>query len=292
MKDIIEYLQNLLKAKYLGEYPSGHMRAQILRFQLLDDSKKVIAKIAEKSNLEASKDIEANLIGYNQIKAIGGKDILSSYLREVVTDDAKVLIMNDFGPSIKNNNSGLVGAKLLWENFRNIIISTRQEIPVKADTLPLFVSEVLSFIEEFAGKGKTDLVDLIRHTNLSDNYGRPALMLLDFTPDNLFLTNEGLSFIDLWKQDGYLGHPAVSIGQFLTLTRIYNLLDNKEIADFLRLSCLEELPNLLACSVSSIEKSLRLGSTLQLILSAYVRQESDPTTAQSFRDEARRMWTT
>jgi hypothetical protein len=52
-----------------------------------------------------------------------------------------------------------------------------------------------------------------------------AIMLLDCTPDNVFVDARRLSCIDPWEQATYLGHPAVSIGQFVTLARDVYALD-------------------------------------------------------------------
>ncbi|MFA5886370.1 MAG: hypothetical protein WC863_01165 [Patescibacteria group bacterium] len=290
MKDTIEYLQDLLKAVYIGEYSPGHMGAKILRFQPLDNSSKLIVKLAENNNQEVIYDIESNLIGYNNVKLIGGEGILPLGLQELSIKGAKALMMADLGLSMHSNDQGILGARLLWSRFKNLIVSTRRETLVNTNSRPLFIDEVLSFIERFTDVSESKLLDIIRRIDLSDNYGQPALMLLDFTPDNLFLTGEGLSFIDPWKQKNYLGHPALSFGQFFTLARIYNLSDNEEIASFLRLACLTELPGLLGCSASSVDYAIRLGATLQLTLSAYVRRESDPPLAEIFRQEALELW--
>ncbi|MFA5154983.1 MAG: hypothetical protein WC453_00965 [Patescibacteria group bacterium] len=290
MKDILEYLQDLLKAEHIGEYAPGHMGAKILRFRSLGDSRSLIVKLAENGNLTAIQDIEANLIGYSSIQSLGGEHILPLGLRELTLENWKALVMADLGKSLRQTNGGIPAAKILWRNFQNLIIATRQKALVSANDSFLFISEVLSIIEKFGGQDEFGLLDLIKQADLSDDYGQSALMLLDFTPDNLFLNDGRLSFIDPWKQTTYLGHPAISIGQFLTLAKIYSLADNEKIADFLRSACLTELPAILGCSISSINKAIRLGVTLQLVLSAYVRQKSDPQSSNILKSEAKQLW--
>jgi len=289
MKDIIEYLKNLLRAEYVGEYAPGHMGAKILRFRSINNSQHLVVKLVDKKNSAAIEDIEANFFGYNQIIKLGGNMILPPGFKRLSLEGYEALCLDDLGQSMREKNLGIVGAKLLWSYFVELVSLTKNREAATATSRTAIIAEVLSFVEKFKSDDQSDLFDLVNQSDLSDNYGAVALMLLDFTPDNLFL-EETLSFIDPWRQENYLGHPAVSIGQFIALTKIYNLKDSQEIYDYLRCACLDRLPGLLSCSTSSILKALRLGETLQLTLSAYVRRESDPIKAEKFRQEAGQLW--
>lgn len=286
----IERLGKILGAQYIGVYDSGHMGAKILRFQTSGGN--LVVKLVLNDNPEAMSDFSDNLFGYINIKMLNGDQILPPGFRELELEGgARALVMEDLGQSIKSANQGLSMAKSLWSHFRELILTTKEEAAAADNTEPLFIDEVISAIIKFDSVDGSNVSSAFNRANLADDYGQPALMLLDFTPDNLFLDEKKnrLSFIDPWQQWVYLGHPAVSIGQFITLVKIYKLADHEAIAEFFRSVCLTELPALLNCSLSAVDKALRLGSVLQLTLSAYIREEADPIEALVLREEARHL---
>jgi len=124
----------------------------------------------------------------------------------------------------------------------------------------------------------------------SGRWGASSLMLLDFTPDNLFVDENALSFIDPWLQDVYLGHPAVSAGQFATLMQLYKMKDSAEATNMLEERCEIEMPLMLGCDIAAVKRAFCLGSTLQLVLSSYVRQESDPSRSAELIVKANELW--
>ncbi len=287
---IIQLLESLLQAEFIGEYSPGHMGASVLRFKHLVKGALVV-KIAADDGSMAAQDIADNLVGYQKIRLIGGGGILPDNLEELTVPGYKAIVMSDLGKAIRYSEKCPIKAKLLWLHYLDIVMVTRKTASkLASDYNPkLFIEEVLEAIKRFEGEGAV-ISSAISQSDLSDNYGDPALMLLDFTPDNVFMTPANLSFIDPWKQKSYLGHPAVSIGQFVTLCRIYAVNGYEEANSFLRKTCLNEMPKLIDCSPKSVEKAFRLGATLQLVLSAYVRRVSEPERAEAFLDEAKQLW--
>ncbi|MEK7532587.1 MAG: hypothetical protein AAB579_03225, partial [Patescibacteria group bacterium] len=179
---------------------------------------------------------------------------------------------------------------LMWEHFAGLIRKTGVSSVTSRSLPPPFVSEVCAHIERFSHKGVPELLEFIRKAGWQGEWGSEALMPLDFTPDNLFVRENRLSFIDPWKQGTYLGNPAVSIGQCATLMQLYHMREAVNMADMLKINCMERIPKLLGCDTTATECAFNLGATLQLVLSSYVRRESHPFLAAKFMGCARAFW--
>lgn len=106
---------------------------------------------------------------------------------------------------------------------------------------------------------------------------------MDFTPDNVFVGDGKVSFIDPWLQKTYLGTPIPSLGQFITLSHdVHNYpgaTDNK--SRFIDLSL--SVGNDLGLSTEQTQSQSTLVAALQLSLSSYVRVGGD-------QDERGRMY--
>lgn len=284
----IQKISDLLEAKYIGTLSSGHMGSYIYKFQRLRDKTDLVIKQAPASNLLATEDIEANIFAYEKIKEIGGNQIIPPELRQIEIQESQTLVMKDLGKTFRESNITEEEYKKLWNNFEDLISKTSSDI--KSLDAKLYSQEIISHIQRFA-PNETEMLEKIRHSaNALGGEGKAAIMLLDFTPDNIFLVDEKMFFIDPWKQETYLGHPAVSIGQFTTLVQLYKLKDAEQNSKILMEKCFARLPDLLGCNKDSIEFALKLGSTLQLVLSAYVRQESDPARSKELIDLAENKW--
>jgi hypothetical protein len=288
---IIKKVEELLGAECIGSYDSGHMGSSILRFQYNEkDRGKFVVKFAPADDAMAMMDIEANMRGYRKIKTIGGSRLTPSGLREIPVANGKALVMNDLGSSMRVGDGGLDACVLMWRHFSRAISQTTVQMDTNSIRFPMFVTEVIRHIERFSHGRVSNLVGAIRESDWIDECGKVAIMLLDFTPDNLFVNETRLSFIDPWNQEMYLGHPAVSIGQFVSLMKLYDMRDADKSAFVLKECCMDELPSILECDVSLVERAFRLGATLQFVLSSYVRQKSDPSRAASLLVEACNLW--
>lgn len=288
----IKSTEQSLGARYAGSYASGHMGAQIIRFERGEPKNGLVVKFAQKGNAIATEEIEANLYGYNQMKMLGGSELVPPDLREVSTEDGRAIVMRDLVTSMRAADGGLTMCTLLWRHFRDALGKT---VVMRGDWnsggLPRFVAEVCTHIERFSHAGVPALLEEMGKADWTGEWGMPALMLLDFTPDNLFVSEAALSFIDPWKQGTYLGHPAVSIGQFSCLMRLYHMKDSKEASRMLEEHCLAEMPSILGCEVSAVSRAFNLGQTLQLVLSSYVRRESERDLAAQLIAQAHGLWT-
>ena len=287
----IKEMEAALGAQHVSSYASGHMGSQILRFQRNADKSALVVKFAPLNDADAIADFEANIRGYTEIRALGGANLVPTELREIPAANGRALVMRDLGASMRIADGGFDACVLLWKHFSQTIVQTAaQQVSPHDAYLPPFITEVIRHIERFSCGGAPDLLRAIRGSNWIGEWGKPAIMLFDFTPDNLFVNAERLSFIDPWNQETYLGHPAVSIGQFVTLMQLYQMRNADEAARMLKERCVVEMPAMLDCDASSTERAFRMGSTLQFVLSSYVRRESDPPRAAELAREAYNLW--
>ncbi len=284
----IHDLESQLNARHLGCYDSGHRGSEILRFQKAPGQ--LVVKFAPNNLPEAIADLEANIHGYNQLKLIGAKSIVPAGLKELSVSDGKALLMSDLGDSMRKQDTGLDNFNLLWQHFEKIVRQTKTATTKLNSKTPSFVTEVIALIKGFSHPKTSELIKILEKIDWSGNQGDSALMICDFTPDNVFVAKGSLTFIDPWYQKSYLGHPAVSIGQFVTLARIYKMRSHEAAGIMLQKYCLEKLSVILGCDKSFTDNAFKLGVTLQLVLAAYVRQNSDFFAAERYLIDACRVW--
>ena len=286
----IQSIEQALGARQVGLYESGHMGSKVLRLIRNSDGMELIAKFAYNDNKVAIADIEANIKGYSMMELIGASALVPPEFKEFKDTDGRAIIIKDLGISMRYADGGIADCLALWDRFKPIIISTAVSKKNSSNNLPSYVSEVLIHIERFSQQHHIQVSELIRQAEWIDQRTKSAIMLLDFTPDNLFVGTSSLSFIDPWAQESYLGHPAVCIGQFVTLMQIYGMNQANEVARVLRDKCLAELPGILDCNTDSVVEAFVLGVTLQYVLSSYVRKDIDPTKSLELYQQACKFW--
>ena len=107
-------------------------------------------------------------------------------------------------------------------------------------------------------------------------------MLLDFTPENVFIKKGRLRYVDPWMQQTYRGSLIPSIGIFSNLLiNIYKLPSaQKEVRNFNVLA--QEIGKLLNLDKTQIYKQLMLGKMLQYTVSSYVRRNTERETSVNY----------
>lgn len=286
----IQNIEETLRARYVDSYASGHMGSRILRFRRDTDKNALVVKFAPMDDVGAIADFEANIHGYSEILTLGGSLLVPPELKEIPVTNGRALVMRDLGASMRIVDGGFNPCMSLWEHFRHVVLQTAVQVNASKFELPQFMIEVAHHIERFSHGTTQDLLKKMRESDWTGEWGKSAIMLLDFTPDNLFVNETRLSFIDPWSQETYLGHPAVSIGQFATLMQLYRMRDADKVALILKERCIKEMPSMLGCDMPSVERAFRVGSTLQFVLSSYVRRESKPSRATELAAEAHKLW--
>lgn len=252
----VQIIEEMLGAEHTGSYVSGHMGSQILRFRRNEDGSSMVVKFAPFESPSAIEDIDANIRGYAEIQTIGGSHLVPPELYEISVPGGKALVMRDLGSSMRIVDGGLEGCNLLWRHFKNSCIKTihTEENYSSSNQQPLFAVEVVRHIQRFLHAGISNLLEQVHQADWSGRWGVSSLMLLDFTPDNLFVDENMLSFIDPWLQDVYLGHPAVSVGQFATLMQLYKMKDAAEATNMLKERCETEMPLMLDCDITAVKE--------------------------------------
>ena len=128
--------------------------------------------------------------------------------------------------------------------------------------------------------------EIVENLNLEKLSARGCtLMLLDFTPDNVFIYKDSIAFIDPWRQSTYIGSPIPSLGQFIALAKIYELPGISEVVNNLVVTA-HEVGEKIGLTAKKAQLQLELGTSLQLLLSAFARRNKNPSQAKAFSQEA------
>ena len=125
------------------------MGAPILRFKREDDGKELVVKLAPRGTSTAALDIAANIKGYEEIRKLGGEDLLPPDLGIIETTKSVGLVMCDLGLSVRTKNEGKCIAQQILKHFDKVIEKTVQ-ITEKTETPPAFVTEVLRHLGSFS----------------------------------------------------------------------------------------------------------------------------------------------
>jgi hypothetical protein len=277
-------LQSVLNGEYLGDLTPGHMGARLMRFRRTTDNMLLVVKFAPSDCEGAIHDLESNINGYRELANLGAESMLIPEFKEVPVEGGRALVMIDAGPTMGQANLGITGFAFFWKHFQKIVQATLQNA-----TSRHYEQEVLSGLRRFEWPGRA-IAEQVQQSLIENKMEKQAVMLLDFTPDNVFVSAEHLFFVDPWTQNSYLGNPAVSVGQLITLARLSGMYDAEEGSQMLRESALQEFPRLLGCEVGAINQGLRLGQTLQLTLSAHVRRQTEPAYAAELIHQANALW--
>jgi hypothetical protein len=153
-----------------------------------------------------------------------------------------------------------------------------------------FRDQIVRWYEILEQRGCLDSQDIANLKSLdltSLASGRASLMLLDFTPNNVFVKDGRVTFIDPWRQGTYLGSIIPSMAQFQTLLEVRDVPGSKEYAaEFDRY--IEEMGGGLDLTPKQVHKQKLLGACLQYALSGLVRIESDPERSAALLESSNR----
>ncbi|MDO8599622.1 MAG: hypothetical protein Q7S02_05945 [bacterium] len=295
---IVESLERVLEAAYVDDLASGHTGATIMRFRLHQDGRLLVAKCClSEDATEALADIRANIQGYAAMHAIGADAFVPPEYTVHRINGCPVLTMRYLGESFRTRveqgeNDGYLD---LCEHLGRVVPRALRR-DAAGERSRHGVEAVIAAIQRYAAP----LATLVGPNAIAMFFARVptlpsasvALMLLDCTPDNVFVDAKRCTVIDPWEQATYLGNPAVSIGQFVTLARdVYALRGAKKGGKLLEGFVTDELPGLLGCTPDTAAHAFQLGAALQFVCSAYVRRTSDPQTARVYLSRATAAYT-
>lgn len=272
----------------------GHTEAVLCRALDAAGNQRVL-KIG--SSQGVNNEVDDNIFGYEQIHQEGAEHILPDGMTFGEIDGRRYIIMPYLGIDIaerdRSGNIEAIDYTIFADTLTSIASKTIQEHEG--------TSEMIAGLEVVRAKldywfnrlvvggaiSQEELVELmdIDISELVSN--KTSLMIMDMTPDNMFIDGDKVSFIDPWKQDIYRGSFIPSLGQFITLaTEVYGLTAAREAHGELHRS-IETIGHSLGLTHDQIHAQGMLGSALQYALSGFVRLESDPTLAGKYIKHAK-----
>ncbi len=279
--DFIAQLEWQLGLRYVADINGGHTNASIIKLQRVSDGVEFVAKFyLSETNPPDLNHLKDNIVGYAGIKKIGASILIPNDYAVKIVDGLTVLVMRYLEPCFKiASQSSIECFNLLQSSVEKLTtLTVRYDFGGQygKKSITETINYIRSFAKEISGILPANFFDLINDPIVEVPSDYVALFLLDFTPDNIFLKADGITYIDPWRQNTYLGHTAISIGQFIVSARdIYHLPNSSEGVEMLSNFALNTLPKVLGCKRYNIEQMLELGKALQLILSAYVRRNTD-----------------
>lgn len=285
----IGLIESLLNSSFDSELKKGHTDTRLVKFY--DKQKKTffVAKFKDYNSRLLSEDLSDNIFGFKQIEKIGASKILPNY--SVVELEQGVVLCMDY---LENSFSDYANkhTEVVYERlyYGLIPILNLVKLPDNRDLGLKSVKETLSKIKFFAKQTQmllqSTFIQDLRDLNLAFECKYISLFLLDFTPDNLFVVEDGVNFIDPWRQSTYLGHTLISFGQFITIAKeVYNLPGSEAGCKKLTNFCKDSLAFEMGINSTDANSLLWLGNILQNVLSAFVRNE-DPAHSEIYAKRA------
>ena len=172
--------------------------------------------------------------------------------------------------------------KSLGEVFTNSIQDGRQE---HVKSIEITIGTLRKFLVSMKTGGLVepdveDLLDKLNADNMSSDTA--SLFLLDFTPDNVFIYDGKVQFIDPWEQETYIGSTVPTLAQFQTLSRFVYELPGSKKSDPLFEEMFKIMGAKLGLTKNQLIQQRLLGVALQFSLSSFTRLNSDPDSARIY----------
>lgn len=293
MNESISEFATSIEAKVIAQLPSGHAGAQLFVVEKTDNSRWVV-KLGATDRAQA--EIHFNGVGYRGLNNHGFGALLPEPITEVKVGDKPALLMRWAGnetwaerdrraPFSKEEIEHFLGS---WSRA-----VTEHAVPWNDEQGKPAEEALATWYRHLADRGllPPEAVDDCARFSIIISLHRAGILVLDFTPDNVIVGDAGaFTFIDPWEQPGYLGNPAISLGQFVTLAAdIYKL----PSAEILRASAYRCILDVLAPAfgrdicVECLMSGYRVGAALQHALSAFVLMDTDAARA---REHAEQSW--
>jgi hypothetical protein len=267
--------------------PGGHTGALLYAYTNAEGAPQVVKLAVDE---DGENEVRGNAHGYKAISEAGGQHLLAPGITMGTIGDKPYLLMPHLGENISEQaRRGTFQYQPMLQNIEYAAQATLACDPgVQSKGLREFCDHLARFYSLLKETGHVSDKELAQIATLdtdqlsSDN---SSLMLLDFTPDNLFTTPEGVAFIDPWIQNTYCGSFVPSLAQFATLsTEVYQL-PNAEPQVFQ--DSIKVIGTALGLTPTQIQRQAALGEALQYGLSGYVRLDSDPELAIHFVNKSK-----
>ncbi len=278
------------KYRLLRQLEPGHTGCQVLLIKTLHDEK-IIIKYAQ--NTEGKREIRNNIRGYEAVKNAGADQLLPCDYKFASLGNLDLLELPYLGQNISTTLKK--GGQILWEDFWRLLeITINPTLKSENKNADLMFDDYLAHLhaafqtidpDQYIKSNKLMLAQV--HKKMSSSVKKWSLMLLDFTPDNIFFDGTNIKYVDPWDQKTYTGSFLPSIGQFVKLSRDIYKLPTTKGSEFIEgcSSIISNFANNMGLSQAEVEAQIKLGEALQLALSSMVRLEKDPETASEYYNE-------
>ncbi len=287
-------LSEYFKLKYqltIGSFIiKGHLNLPILR---CEDAQGIKLVVKVGINHDGENEVLGNMSGYQSMISLGAQKLVPNYLRRIETLWGPAILMQDLGDdyvtATKSQKDAEHNAKVLKLTLQEVCAtSLRKQGGVAKSGILEFKSQLMSWVSKLntAGFINDSTLRSLESFDVTQAVSEwSTIMILDFTPDNVFIAKQGAVFIDPWKQVTYEGTMIPSIAQFCTVGRHVYEMPGGHSFDTL-LSLCQEIGEQQRLNHSQIEMQMKLGAALQYSLSAYVRIMTNPELASEFSSRA------
>ena len=271
----------------LEKINEGHMGLPI--FRCIDDSGGLrVIKIGV--GAQVKQEIDDNLHGYTSIVAAGAEMIVPENIKTIDTPWGRAIDLPDLGQDFTKSSTTESKTRKNYEVLDRIFLDVIKKTRVHDRESHLKgVVEAVSQVQKWSsqlidsGIATADLNEIIVAIDPHVISGTVAsVMILDFTPDNIFINNGSIKFIDPWRQKNYLGTPLPALAQFITLAEsVYKIPGfNEEALNYSEL--VQNIGKELELNPQAVAAQVYLGRALQFSLSSYVRISSNPEFSRKY----------
>ncbi len=239
------------------------------------------------TDAQSAKEIGDNEYGFKMLRAEGAGSILPEAISTFTVGGHPAIIMEYLGRSFRDaSKDDPTAYAILFDSVESL---ARNTLRTDAVAQARGFAEIASHLRKWYGllsergiitKEALNVLDSIREEPM--NSDKCTIMLLDFTPDNIFISGDGIKYIDPWVQGTYSGSLIPSISIFMGLLETaYGTRIEVHVREKLN-RLVRSLGRMLDLDERQIEGQMLLGHSLQLALSSFVRIENDPKTSKGY----------
>lgn len=230
-------------------------------------------------------EIVENMSGYLTIENMNAREILPSPLYSLNIANHPVIVMQYLGLNFKESKDlhSIESYHLLIKNMDEIYDSTlKKDNGAGYSFLVDLKDNVFSLINE---KIKSRLSDQERRTldavSISNEFPNSCFSVFDFTPDNVFIFNGKIKFVD--PKSLARGIPIIDLAAFAGCARdVYCLEASREGYQLLKDYSTDSLADKLNISPKNAERLWYFGRGIQSLLGAVFRIDEDAVAADKF----------
>ncbi len=250
------------------------------------DSVQYVAKVG--IDQRGKTEVNDNIYGYAEINKIGASSLLPEIPITFEVGGSPVIIIERLTSNFKvlARDRKVPIYKILFDEIEDLSRKTFcssshiQQEGMEELKRQLEKWYTIIYMEGMIPRRYLDKIKSIDTYALSSR--RSTLMLLDFTPDNVFVEGDKIKYIDPWRQGSYRGSLIPSISIFMRLlTHVYGIrVPEETINESNRL--VERLATMLDLDNSSTRKQQLIGIALLYALSSFVRTKTNKRLARDY----------